>query len=150
MSNFLEAIKAGISAADVKKDNLGKIFEVINEAKSDIEEFSGKSLTLISKVSQLDVVQTFAVKMASPQYNKSKPLNQVLFVQLTANESISEELTMLFLGSEGFPCSIYVEGNQLTAGDENTFRENINVLLGSPSTGEKIGRLLREAQKIDD
>jgi len=150
MSNFLEAIKAGISAADVKKDNLGKIFEVINEAKSDIEEFSGKSLTLISKVSQLDVVQTFAVKMASPQYNKSKPLNQVLFVQLTANESISEELTMLFLGSEGFPCSIYVEGNQLTAGDENTFRENIKVLLGSPSTGEKIGRLLREAQKIDD
>lgn len=150
MSNFLEAIKAGISAADVKKDNLGKIFEVINEAKSDIEEFSGKSLTLISKVSQLDVVQTFAVKMASSQYNKSKPLNQVLFVQLTANESISEELTMLFLGSEGFPCSIYVEGNQLTAGDENTFRENIKVLLGSPSTGEKIGRLLREAQKIDD
>ncbi|MNR86939.1 hypothetical protein D3C71_1376770 [compost metagenome] len=150
MSNFLEAIKAGISAADVKKDNLCKIFEVINEAKSDIEEFSGKSLTLISKVSQLDVVQTFAVKMASPQYNKSKPLNQVLFVQLTSNDTISEELTMLFLGSEGFPCTIYVEGNQLTAGDENTFRENIKVLLGSPSTGEKIGRLLREAQKIDD
>ncbi|WP_312080063.1 hypothetical protein [Acinetobacter schindleri] len=150
MSNFLEAIKAGISAADVKKDNLAKIFDVIKEAKDDIEEFSNKSLTLVQKVSQIDVVHSFAVKMSTPQYNKTKPLNQVLFVQLTSNENKSEELTMLFLGSEGFPCTIYVEGNQLTAGDENTFRENIKVLLGSPSTGEKIGRLLNEAQKINN
>lgn len=149
MSNFLEAIKAGINAADVKKDNLEKIFNIINEAKGDIEKFSNNSLTLISKVSQIDVVHTYAVKIAAPQYNKSKPLNQVLSVHLTANENKSEELTMLFMGAEGFPCTIYVEGNQLTAGDENAFRENLKTLLGSPSTGEKIGRLLVEAEKTE-
>jgi len=147
MSNFLEAIQAGIDAADIKKDNLSKIYDVIAEARKDIEDFSNQTLTLVSRVSQLDAYTQVAIKISSPQHNKSKPLNQVLSVQLIADKNKSEELTMLFLGAEGFPCTIYVEGNQLTAGDENSFKENIKSLLGSPSTGEKIGRLLIEAKQ---
>ena len=146
MSGFLGAIQTGIDAAVEKENNILQIVKVIEDVRKDLEQFSENKLTLVSKVSQIDALNNFTIKMLTPQINKEKPLNEVLFIQLNSNKSKEEELTMLYLGSEGFPCTIYAEGNQLTATDELSFRENMKVLLGSPSTGQKIGRLLKAAE----
>ena len=46
------------------------------------------------------------------------------------------------LGAEGFPCTIYVDGNRLTSADPESFEENLDILFSSSSTGEKLKSLV--------
>lgn len=149
MHNFLDSIKSGLDAAADKEKNIKEIKEVIDEVRVSFEEYSGNILTLKTRSSYLDTLNQMALRGLKPHYNKNTPLNQILYLQLSNNPNKEEELTTLFMGAEGYPCSIYVEGNQLTANDRVSLVKHLSSLLAAPSTGQKFTKLLNESKAIE-
>lgn len=143
--NFGESLSHAIEASDSKENNLKTIFGIINDVKADIEEFTKGKVSINSRDSQKHMMYKAAAYYST--FDKTnpilnKPTNQVLFLFSTIDDSKKQDLTVLELGSEGFPCTIYVEGNRMTAADAESFEENLNDLLSSPSTGEKLKSLI--------
>ncbi|MFV5630750.1 hypothetical protein [Acinetobacter oleivorans] len=143
--NFGESLSHAIEASDSKENNLKTIFGIINDVKADIEEFTNGKVSINSRDSQKHMMYKAAAYYST--FDKTnpilnKPTNQVLFLVSTIDDSKKQDLTVLELGSEGFPCTIYVEGNRMTAADAESFEENLNDLLSSPSTGEKLKSLI--------
>ncbi|EHU2375593.1 hypothetical protein A0159_RS08845 [Acinetobacter baumannii] len=143
--NFGESLSHAIEASDSKENNLKTIFGIINDVKTDIEEFTDGKVSINFRDSQKHMMYKAAAYYST--FDKTnpilnKPTNQVLFLVSTIDDSQKQDLTVLELGSEGFPCTIYVEGNRMTAADAESFEENLNDLLSSPSTGEKLKSLI--------
>lgn len=143
MTDFLRAIESGIKASEDKKRNIQEIFNTIDQIKESIEKFTDGKVTLSFRNSYVDMAISLAVKVQSlGLIDRDKPTSQVLEAVLQGNESKKEDLTIVDLGVEGYPCTIYVDGNQLTALDKEGFEKNLARLLSSPATGSKLVRLV--------
>ncbi|HCQ9811693.1 TPA: hypothetical protein OUH77_003767, partial [Acinetobacter baumannii] len=59
-----------------------------------------------------------------------------------------EWLSMLNFSSNGYPCTITIDGNRFDSIDKISLEENIKMLLSTPSTGQKLFRLMKSAGKI--
>lgn len=143
--HFGESISLGVQASETKEENLKVIFDVISGAREDLENFTSNKVSIKTRDSQKDTFLKAATLMATWNNNHpdiQKPTNQVIFALSKLDTSKLEDLTVLELGVEGFPCTIYVDGNRLTSADLESFEDNISTLLSSPSTGEKIKRLM--------
>lgn len=149
--NFSESLSHAISAADSRDINLKTIFGIIDDVKTDIEVYTKGKVSIGLRDSQKHVMYKAATYFST--FDKTSPIldrptNQVIFLLSTIHKSNNFDLTVLELSSEGFPCTIYVDGNRLTAADAESFEENLDLLLSSPSTGEKLKALLEV--KLDD
>lgn len=143
--NFGESLSHAMEASDSKEKNLKTIFGIINDVKADIEDFTGGKVSIDFRDSQKHMIYKAAAYYSTFDKNHpilNRPTNQVLFFLSTLDESKVEDLTVLELGVEGFPCTIYVDGNRITAADAESFEENLDELLSSPSTGEKLKSLI--------
>ncbi|MDH0030311.1 MULTISPECIES: hypothetical protein [unclassified Acinetobacter] len=152
--HFGESIGLGIHASETKEENLKAILDVISSVREDLECFTSNKVSLKTRDSQMDSFLKAATLVSTLNNNHPnilKPTNQVIVALSTLNKKESEDLTVLELGAEGFPCTIYVDGNRLTSADLESFEDNIDALLSSPSTGEKIKRLMNvEPNQADD
>lgn len=143
--NFGESLSYAMEAADTKRLNLEKIFGIINDVKHDIESFTDGKVSIGLRDSQKHIIsKALAYYTTFDKTNPilQKPTNQVIFFLSVIDNLKAQDLTLLELSPEGFPCTIYVDGNRMTAADEDSFEENLNELLSSPSTGEKIKTLI--------
>lgn len=143
--NFGESLSHAMEASDTKEVNIKTIFGIINDVKEDIESFTDGKISIGLRDSQKHMILKAAAYYTT--FDKTnpilqKPTNQVLFFLSTIDSSEVQDLTLLELGVEGFPCTIYVDGNRMTAADAESFEENLDELLSSPSTGEKLKALI--------
>lgn len=155
--NFGDSLKHAIQASDAKEKNIKSIFEIIDDVKIDIETFTQSKVSIGLRDSQKHMMLKAAAYYST--FDKTNPLlqkptNQVMFFFLTTEDSKVKDLTVLELGSEGFPCTIYVDGNRLTSADPESFEENLDILFSSSSTGEKLKSLvelnLESLELLDD
>lgn len=143
--NFGDSLRHAIQASDAKEKNLRSILDIINDVKVDIENFTDSKVSIGLRDSQKHMILKVAAYYST--FDKTNPLlqkptNQVMFFFLTAENSKVEDITLLELGAEGFPCTIYVDGNRLTSADPESFEENLDILFSSSSTGEKLKSLV--------
>lgn len=138
-TRFKTAISDSFVAFDKKEQNIELILGVLREIRSVIEDALTNELSLLWQDSQLELVKKVALEYTSGKTNPlyHKPLNQVLYIVSKAHEDIREEWTILEMGVEGFPCTIYVDGNRLTATTIGDLEDNFELLLRSPITAEK-------------
>jgi len=145
--NFGDSLSHAIQAADAKEKNLETIFNIIDDVKYDIESFTEGKISIGLRDSQKNVFMKAVAYYST--FDTTNPLlhqptNQVIFFLSTTDTSNKQDLTLLELGNEGFPCTIYVDGNRMTAADAESFEENLDLLLSSPSTGEKLKSLIQK------
>lgn len=143
--NFGDSLKHAIEASDAKEKNLKSIFDIIDDVKGDIEKFTESKVSIGMRDSQKHILLKVAAYYST--FDKTNPLllnptNQVIFFLSTVDNSKIQDLTVLEIGAEGFPCTIYVDGNRLTSADAESFEENLDLLFSSPSTGEKVKILM--------
>ncbi|OBA12093.1 hypothetical protein [Acinetobacter sp. LMB-5] len=144
--DFLASLKHGIDASAIRENNLNIIFETLINVKEDIEKFSEKKISLKWRDSQRHTMLKAAALASTFDPSLSvlqKPTSQVIYIFSTINETLREDLTVLELGTEGFPCSVTIDGNRFTSADIESFQDSLDQLLSSPSTGEKIKKLLK-------
>lgn len=143
--DFGESLSHAMEASDTKEVNIKTIFGIINDVKEDIESFTDGKISIGLRDSQKHVIlkaATYYTTFDKTNPILQKPTNQVIFFLSTIDNSKVQDLTLLELGVEGFPCTIYVDGNRMTAADAESFEENLDELLSSPSTGEKLKVLI--------
>lgn len=148
--NFGASINLGIQASEVKKVNIASIFAVINAVKEDLEKVTANKVSLGVRDSQKHKILKATALLATFDRNHPEiihPTNQVIFALSILDNSQTEDLTVLEFDTEGFPCTIYIDGNRFTSADIQSLEDNIDSLLSSPITGEKIQRLMRVQKK---
>lgn len=144
--NFGDSLSHAIQAADAKEKNLETIFNIVDDVKTDIEKFTQGKISIglrDSKKNMFIKAAAYYSTFDSTNPLLNQPTNQVIFFLSTLDSSNKKDLTILELGNEGFPCTIYVDGNRMTAADAESFEENLDLLLSSPSTGEKLKSLIQ-------
>lgn len=148
MTDFLSAIQSGIQASMDKDRNIQEILDMIDQVKKSVETFTENKVTLTLRNSYIDMAVSLTVKARSfGLMSKDKPTSQVIEAILCDNQTKKEELTIVDFGVEGYPCTIYVDGNQLTALDKVGFEKNLARLLASPVTGSKLIKLVDISNK---
>lgn len=143
--NFGESLSHAIEASNTRDINLKTIFGIIEDVKVDIEGFTNGKVSIGLRNSQKHAMYKVATYFSTLDKTSpvlDRPTNQVVFLLSNIDDSKHYDLTVLELSSEGFPCTIYVDGNRLTAADAESFEENLDELLSSPSTGEKLKSLI--------
>lgn len=146
MTKFLTAIESGIQASLSKENNIKEILEMVEQVKHEVESFSKGKVTLeltYPLTANLALMKIFGVSQNLEKSSETgKPTDRVLTAILTNNSSISEKLTIIEFGTQGYPCTITVDGNQLTAADNVGLEKMFVKLLGSPITGNKLRKLV--------
>lgn len=148
--NYGASINLGIQASEVKKDNMASIFAVINAVKEDLENVTENKVSLGVRDSQKHQILKATALLTTFDRNHPMlihPTNQVIFALSLLDNSQTEDLTVLEFDTEGYPCTIYIDGNRFTSADIQSFEDNIDSLLSSPLTGEKIQRLMKVQKK---
>ena len=145
MANFLNAIESGIQASLDKEKNIKEILTLVDQVSSEIKSFSeGKiELKLTSPFNHLNMfLQSMAIAQTQKESSGTdKPSDKILKAVLTNNDKVSEKLTILEFGSQGYPCTITVDGDKLTAGDHEGLERIFLQLLASPITGKILRKL---------
>lgn len=149
MSRFLSALEAGEKALNKRNLNLQSFYKRFDEAKYGVEDFTDRQVTLVIGQTLIDnLTQSFKRfdRMNGLKTVNEIPRNLVIQATLTKFKDKSFELTKVELGPEVYPCTIYVEGDQLTASDELSFDKNLVKLLSSPTVVDRI-LFLKEMNK---
>lgn len=145
--NFGDSLNHALQALKAKKKNLKAIFSIIDDVKIDIEKFTDGKISIGLRDSNKHLLLKAAAYYST--FDKTNPMlqhptHQVIFFLSSKDVSKVQDLTLLELGTEGFPCTIYVDGNRITSADSESFEENLDLLFSSPSTAEKLQSLLNE------
>jgi len=142
------AFKSGFVAFKDKEKNIQEIFEVLKDIKEVVEFSSKDKISVVWVDSQIDVISQVAIglKLGKNHPNYTRLPTQVVYFVLKENKDKKLEWTTLEVSSEGFPCTIYVDGNRVTASGKNELIENFESLLSSASTAEIINSLEKIAE----
>lgn len=156
MSNtnkFGDAFLTGIQASEHKAKNLSDIEDVIKNLSEAIKDITTNKISISYKSSRKNSIGSTlaAITMASAiglELNETpkneKPENKAIYaINSQGNEEL---LTPVELGNEGFPCTIYIDGNKLIAMDKQSLEENISQMLSSATIGDKFQRLLNKLE----
>ncbi|MBJ6350927.1 MULTISPECIES: hypothetical protein [unclassified Acinetobacter] len=146
MTKFLTAIESGIEASLDKEKNIKEILSMVDQVKHEVESFSKGKVTL-ELASPYEGLGVFLKTIAIAEHNKvnngtDKPADKILKAVLVSDKSISERLTVIEFGTQGYPCTIKVDGDELSAGDSEGLERIFVRLLGSPVTGKKLRKLV--------
>lgn len=152
-SMFGQAFLTGLEASKKKAENLSSIKEVIQKLQVEIAQATENKISIQykspTKVNHLAVLGVVGDTLRSLELNDKpkdeKPKNQAIYA---INSKGDEELlSIIELGSEGYPCTIYLDGNKLIALDKTSFEGNLFELIASATIGDKFQRLLSAAEQ---
>lgn len=152
-SMFGQAFLAGLEASENKANNLSSIHEVIAKLQLDISQATDKKISIQYKspakrnhlAAFALATHTLGMLEVNDTPKSEKPKNQAIY----AVNSIGDEelLSIVEIGSEGYPCTIFLDGNKLIALDKMSFESNISELISSATIGDKFQRLLNAINK---
>lgn len=135
MANFLDSLSIGMQIAQNRHQNFVEIHNIFLDFKSQLENFSNNKL-LIELYGQNG--DYFTDTDSSIIYQDKK-----LFACLAENpDQIFVELTAVKFAKDGYPCTIFIEGNTFDSFDKSGLEKSLKNLLESPDTGQKIFSLL--------
>lgn len=147
-SLFGLALQAGLKASESKAKNLASIQDVIHRLKLEIMQATDNKISIEYKsptkrnhlAAFVMATQTIGMLEMNDSPKSEKPKNQAIY----ATNSMGDEelLSIVEIGSEGYPCTIYLDGNKLIALDTNSFESNLSELISSADIGDKFQRLL--------
>ncbi|MBE4724575.1 hypothetical protein IHV21_20470 [Acinetobacter baumannii] len=154
MSNSLEnslfgqALKAGLQASENKSKNLSSINEVIEKLKLEISQATDNKISIQykspAKRNPLAAFGVLGSALSSLEINEKpkdeKPKDKAIYA--VNSEGDEELLSIVEIGSEGYPCTIFLDGNKLIALDKMSFESNLSELISSATIGDKFQRLL--------
>jgi hypothetical protein len=146
MINFTDSLQLGLQTALDRERNFQEIHDVFNSLKEQILAFSNYTITL-EMLFQPDPddehsIANYFENLTDLYSDKSLCLTNV------NNSQDYEWLSMINFSSNGYPCTITIDGNRFDSIDKTSLEENIKMLLSSPSTGQKLFRLMKSAGKI--
>ncbi len=145
MINFTDSLKLGMQTALDRERNFQEIHDIFLTLKEQILEFSNNlvKLELVFQENPDDdnsVVDYFE-NLTNLYSDKSLCLTDV------NNLHNYEWLSFINFSSNGYPCTISIDGNQFDSIDKISLEENIKKLLSAPSTGQKLFQLIKSAKE---
>lgn len=146
MINFTDSLQLGLQSALDRERNFQEIHNLFYSLKEQILEFSNNSVTIEmifrEDPDDEDTIIDYFENFTDLYIDKSLCLTRVDDIQ------DFEWLSMLNFSSNGYPCTITIDGNRFDSIDKISLEENIKMLLSTPSTGQKLFRLMKSAGKI--
>ncbi|HAV3886699.1 TPA: hypothetical protein JIF39_003499 [Acinetobacter baumannii] len=146
MINFTDSLQLGLQSALDRERKFQEIHNLFYSLKEQILEFSNNSVTLEmifrEDPDDEDTIIDYFENFTDLYIDKSLCLTRVDDIQ------DFEWLSMLNFSSNGYPCTITIDGNRFDSIDKISLEENIKMLLSTPSTGQKLFRLMKSAGKI--
>ncbi len=137
MTNFIESLSFGMQIAQKRHQNFLEIHDVMFDLKKQIESYSNGKI-LIELIGESGEYFTNFDKNQDMLYESKN-----LFASLSsAPENVYDKLTRIEFSTDGYPCTINIEGNKYDAFDKNSLEENLKNLLSTASIGEIIFKLV--------
>lgn len=146
MINFKDSLQQGLQSALDRERNFQEIHNVFASLREQILEFSNNSVTLEMVVqtdpeddnSIIDYFQNF----------EGLYLDKSLCLTDVNNSHNFEWLSYIRFSSNGYPCTIEIDGDRFDATDKIGLEENIKKLLATPSTGRKLFELMKSLGRV--
>lgn len=150
MFDLKAAMLKGISASKDKETIIGEINSLLEETDKLLKDVTGGEVEFKWRKYELNTLGIIA-NIALPIYavDIKQPTNEkrVLYICRTADSKIREDLTILEIDIDGFPCSMNVNGNKLIANNIEALKENFGELFSSSDFGDKLRNLQEKALK---
>ncbi|WP_286859615.1 MULTISPECIES: hypothetical protein [Acinetobacter] len=145
MINFTDSLKLGMQTALDRERNFQEIHDIFLTLKEQILEFSNNlvKLELIFQVVPEDdtTIADYFENLTNLYDDKNLYLTDV------NNTQNFEWLSFINFSSNGYPCTIIIDGNNFDSIDKISLEENIKKLLSAPSTGQKLFQLIKSAKE---
>ncbi|MBJ9482684.1 hypothetical protein ACKEN5_18030 [Acinetobacter baumannii] len=146
MINFTDSLQLGLQTALDRERNFQEIHDVFSTLKDQILAFSNNSVTL-EMLFQTDpeddnTIGDYFESLTNLYIDKT-----IYLINVDEGQNY-EWLSMINFSSNGYPCTITIDGNRFDSIDKVSLEENIKMLLSTPSTGQKLFRLMKSAGKI--
>ncbi|WP_269914791.1 hypothetical protein [Acinetobacter sp. HY1485] len=140
--NFGEYLRKGLENSENKDKNIDQIKCLIKELNHQIQAATDKKVGIMLCTNLRAQLTNFALGLKSVEDTEAIKLQEI-YAYSISNANEKKSLTKFDFGPQGFPCTIYVDGNRMTAGDIESLQENLGELLSSARTGRKISELLK-------
>lgn len=145
MINFTDSLKLGMQTALDRERNFQEIHDIFLTLKEQILEFSNNlvKLELVFQEGPEDdaTIADYFENFTNLYEDKSLCLTDV------NNTQNFEWLSFINFSSNGYPCTISIDGNKFDSIDKIGLEENIKTLLSTPSTGQKLFQLIKSAEE---
>lgn len=145
MINFTDSLQLGLQSALDRERNFQEIHEVFSVLREQILAFSKNLVTLemllqVEHEDEESIVEYF-------ESLKGLYSDKILFLTDINNSENYELLSSINFSSNGYPCTIEIEGDRFDSIDKISLENNIKKLLATPSTGQKLFNLMKLAEK---
>lgn len=143
MVDFLSALQNGIDSAANREANFQEIHDIFILLREQINSFSQDKINtqLYSIIDNPRARPLDYFEDQSQLYSDKR-----LYVSLYNTSSFKNLLTQIYFDREnGYPCTIFIDGDEYTATNKESLEENIQKLLSSPSTGIVLYSLIKKA-----
>ena len=141
--NFGEYLRKGLENSENRDKNIAQIKCLIKEINHQVQAATNEKVGIMLCVNFKAQLTNFALGLKSTTEDSEDIQLQEIYAYSNFDNNEKKSLTKLEFGHQGFPCTIYVDGNRMTAGDIESLQENLGELLSSPRTGRKINELLK-------
>lgn len=135
MVDFLDSLSIGMQIAQNRHQNFLEIHNIFLDFKRQLEKFSNNKLLIEFYGKNGDY---FTETDSNIIYQDKK-----LFACLAEKpDQIFVVLTEVKFAKDGYPCTIFIEGDTYDSFDKSSLEKSLKNLLESPDTGQKIFDLL--------
>lgn len=138
MVNFIDSLNKGISAAQKAEENRDEIYSVFRALNEQLHiEFKGKL-----EISTYTKTNPFSTLMGISGEPKA-PYTFIAAVNPLAESNTPKELAKWKMDSNGYPCQIITQDNELYCENKEGLERGLQELLSSPAVGETIYALIK-------
>jgi len=148
MRDLKEAMLKGISASKDKEKIIREIDNLLIETNELLREITSDKMEFKWRPYSLNTLGALAnIKISVYDVDIKQPTSEkrVLYICLADKLEIREDLTVLEIDINGFPCSMNVNGNKLIANNIEALKEIFGELFSSSDFGDKIRKLKEKA-----
>ena len=148
MRNLREAMLKGISASKDKDRIIREINDLFIETNELLRDITSDKMEFKWRPYSLNTIGVLAnIKIPVYDVDIKQPTSEkrVLYICRADKPEIREDLTVLEIHINGFPCSMNVNGNKLIANDIEALKENFGELFSSSDFGDKLRKLDEKA-----
>ncbi|HCA5338646.1 hypothetical protein OHV66_15175 [Acinetobacter baumannii] len=148
MINFTDSLTLGLQSALDRERNFQEIHDIFITLKSQLFEFSEQSVNLEMLFKKKSAGNNNSVE---DYFTDSSGLydDKTLYLSEATNSTLNYAmLSTLTFSPNGYPCTLEIDGDHFDAIDKISLEENIKKLMSSPSTGQKLFKLMKIAGKV--
>lgn len=142
MTDFLNAIQSGIDSAINREKNFLEIHNIFFLVKNELENFSQGNI----EVALNTIIDNGLVLFGKDYFEDQTELYKDKILNINKKTKyIHHKLTTIYFDRyNGYPCTIYIDGDEFTCVNKETLEDNIKKLLSSPKTGSILYSLIKE------